>query len=92
MRIKMIGICVKSASFSLIQFRKKKKVIEIMKIKKITKQNQAEQRADLAERTMAKLQKEVDRLEGNYFLKKNECFKIWTTFYFYLFDANYFII
>ena len=26
---------------------------------------QAEQRADLAERTMAKLQKEVDRLEGN---------------------------
>ena len=28
---------------------------------------QAEQRADLAERTMAKLQKEVDRLEGNYF-------------------------
>lgn len=27
--------------------------------------NQAEQRADLAERTMAKLQKEVDRLEGN---------------------------
>lgn len=29
-----------------------------------------EERADLAERTMAKLQKEVDRLEGKYILTK----------------------
>ena len=29
-----------------------------------------EERADLAERTMAKLQKEVDRLEGKYILNK----------------------
>lgn len=30
-----------------------------------------EERADLAERTMAKLQKEVDRLEGKYILTKS---------------------
>ncbi len=53
-----------------------------MKIKKITKQNQAEQRADLAERTMAKLQKEVDRLEGNYFLKKMNVLKYGPLFIF----------
>ena len=29
-----------------------------------------EERADLAERTMAKLQKDVDRLEGKYILTK----------------------
>ena len=35
-------------------------------INSLTETQQAEERADLAERTMAKLQKEVDRLEGIY--------------------------
>ncbi len=36
---------------------------------------QAEQRADLAERTMAKLQKEVDRLEGKNILEDESILK-----------------